>query len=501
MSEGMSPTRTGTHHASGVGKAFREGAFFLLMVLTLLSLSACAVGPDFKPPEVSVPGSFSGQAPVSSGPVSSEADLRHWWTVFADPTLTSLIQRALSSNLDLKRADARIRQARAARGVALSGLGPTVEAQGAFQRSQASGTSLGTKGDKVSGPLANTYQVGFDASWELDVFGGIRRGVEAADADLRAALDARRDALVRLTAEVGRTYIDLRAYQQRIAVARRNLDAQAHSAKLTRQRFQAGFVNGLDVAEAQAQVATTAAQIPLLESAERQSMYSLAILLGQNPAFLLGELSPSGEIPLAGPPVPIGLPSELLRRRPDIRRAEAEIHAATARVGVATADLFPRFYLFGSSGYQSTDSRSLFDPLSAFWSIGPSAAWTLFSTGRIRAQIEVQEAIEEEALVTYELTVLQALQEVENALVACEKEEGHRRALVDAVIANRKAVALSTSLYVEGQTDFLNVIQSQRALYVSEEALVKSVQTVSTNLVALYKSLGGGWDSEEAGPP
>jgi multidrug efflux system outer membrane protein len=462
--------------------------------LFLLTVTGCMVGPNFQRPQESVPVQWSGPLPPPSPlPATvAEKDLACWWTVFEDQTLTSLIDRAVDSNLDLKVAEARIRQARAVRGLAASGIGPTVDSAGSFRRSRfPEPTSNGTEG-----VISNQYQAGFDAGWELDIFGGVRRGIEAAGADLQAAVETRRDVLVTLTAEVARDYIDLRAFQQRIAIARKNLKAQEHSAGLTRQRFEAGFVSGLDVANAQAQVATTGAQIPLLEASARQSIYSLSVLLGQEPGALIQELSPSSAIPAAPPSVPVGVPSDLLRRRADIRRAEAEIHAATARIGVATADLFPKFTLSGSIGLQASDLGSWISWANRLWSFGPSAGWLIFDSGRIRSNIELQKALEEESLVVYRQTVLTALQEVEDVLVASQKEEEHRKALGAAVSANRKAVDLATRLYVEGQTDFLNVLQSQQSLYATEDALLQSTQTVSTNLVALYKALGGGWEAE-----
>jgi len=346
---------------------------------------------------------------------------------------------------------------------------------------------------KSEGVITDQYQAGFDAGWELDIFGGVRRAIEAADADLQAALETRRDVLVTLTAEVARNYIDLRAFQERIAISRQNLEAQKHSAALTRLRFQGGFIGALDVANADAQVATTAAQIPLLEASARQTIYSLSVLLGRDPAALIGDLSPVAVIPLAAPSIPLGVPADLLRRRPDIRRAEAEIHAATARIGVATADLFPRFTISGSVGLRAGDFSSWFDWASRIWSFGPSASWNLFEMGRTRSNIEQQQALQDQSLITYQQTVLTALQEVENALIASAKEEEHRRALSEAVSANRKAVDLATTLYTQGHTDFLNVLDAQRSLYASEDALIQSTGSVSTNLVALFKALGGGW--------
>ncbi len=465
----------------------------LVIWLSAAILSGCMVGPNFQRPHTTLPADWSGPTVEPRSATAAETELARWWTLFDDPTLVSLVDSAVQSNLDLRQAEARIRQARAARGVVAAGIGPTVDATGAYQRSRSSGAGNG----KSEGVISNQYQAGFDAGWELDIFGGVRREIEAADADLQAAVETRRDVLVTLTAEVARNYIDLRAFQQRIAIARQNLAAQKHSADLTRQRFQGGFVGGLDVANADAQVATTAAQIPLLESAARQSIYSLSVLLGMDPAALLPELSPPEIIPPAPPSPPPGVPADLLRRRPDIRLAEAEIHAATARIGVATADLFPKFTIFGSAGLRSADFSSWFDWTSRIWSFGPSVSWNVFDMNRTRSNIELQKAVQDQSLIAYRQTVLSALQEVENALIASSKEEEHRRSLVDAVGANRKAVDLATMLYTQGQTDFLNVLDAQRSLYATEDALVQSTGSVSTNLVALFKALGGGWRDEQ----
>jgi len=470
-----------------------------MILLCLAASSGCAVGPDFKSPDMPVPAGWAGPPPLPAV-TPAEQDLARWWTVFDDKMLQSLIQQAVESNLDLKFAEARIRQARAVRGIAESFLGPTIDATGSYQRSEASvSPSNGTgrsNGNTIS-VTTNQYFAGFDAAWELDIFGGVRRSIEAADADLQASVESRRDVLVTLTAEVARNYIDLRAFQQRISIARRNLEAQKHSAKLTRQRFEAGLASGLDVANAEAQAATTAAVIPLLEASARQTIYSLGVLLGLPPAALVQELAQALAIPTAPPSAPMGVPSDLLRRRPDIRQAEAGIHAATARIGVSEADLYPKFMITGSIGVRASDFGSWLDWSNRLWSIGPGVTWRVFDMGRIRSDIAQQEALQEQSLIAFQKTVLTALQEVEDALISLSKEQEHREALVDAVAFNQKAVDLSIKLYTEGQTDFLNVLQAQRSLFVTEEALAQSTRTLSTNLVALYKALGGGWDTRD----
>jgi NodT family efflux transporter outer membrane factor (OMF) lipoprotein len=452
-------------------------------------LSSCMMGPDFQRPETKVSSQWLGQAPT--GPEAEPKavqDLAQWWTAFNDPKLTSLVERAMQANLDLKMAESRIRQARAAMGIAGADLGPTVDTAASYRRSRTPGS--GNSGESVT---SNFYRMGFDAGWEIDLFGGIKRGVEAAGADLDTAVESRRDLLVSLSAEVADNYLNLRSLQQRIAIARQTLLAQEHSVDLTRKRFGAGFVGKLDVARAEAVAATTAGQIPLLEAQARQTIYSLSLLLGGEPSSLLTELTPDSALPVAIATVPLGLPADLVSQRPDIRRAEAKIHAATARIGVAKADLLPKFTITGSLGLQNNTFNAVFNQASNAWSFGPSLNWPLFDMGRGRSNLELKEALQEEELLAYEQTVLGALREVENALVASTKEEEHRQTLVQAVAANRAAVDLATTLYTAGQTDFLAVLDAQRSLYAAEDGLAQSSRTVSTNLVALFKALGGGW--------
>jgi NodT family efflux transporter outer membrane factor (OMF) lipoprotein len=413
-----------------------------------------------------------------------------------------LVTRAIAANLDLRQAQARVRQARAARGVVAAGLWPSLDASGSYRRSYGGGVASGVTGGSstsssgTSPGSSDLFQVGLDAAWELDIFGGVRRNVEAADADVQAAEEDRRSVLVSLVAEVGSSYIDLRGLQQQLVIARQNLQAQQHTAEITRKRHEAGFANGLDVANASAQVATTASLIPLLESSARAAIYSLSILLGSEPAALVQELTATAPIPLTPPQVPVGLPSDLLRHRPDIRRAEAQLHAATARIGAATADLFPKFSLFGSLGLSSNNLGSLTDWGNRFWSFGPTMTWSVFDAGRVRSTIEVQDALQEQSFLTYQQTVLTALKEVETALVAYSKEQEHGRYLAEAVTNDRKAVELAMQLYIAGRTDFLNVLSAQRAQFLAEDALVQSNRDLSTNLIALYKALGGGWEKD-----
>jgi len=466
----------------------------LMLKVTLffcvLAIAGCTVGPDYHRQDANVPLSWTGTAHIKATPSYSE--LAHWWTGFNDPNLTSLVERAINTNLDLLQAQVRMRQARAARGIAAGGLWATADATGSYTRGRI--PILGNP----DAPTRNLFQTGLDATWELDVFGGVRRSVEAADADVQFAVEDHRDVLVTLISEVALNYIELRGFQQEIVIARNNLEAQQKTAELTRKKFQGGLTDTLDVANADAQVATTASQIPPLEAAAQQAIYNLSVLLGLEPAALLKELSPTNFIPTTPPEVPIGIPSQLLRRRPDIRRAEAAIHGASARIGVATADLYPKFSLTGSLNFQNDQLHGLINSKNRFWTVGPAVDWQIFSAGRVRSNIELQKALRDETVLAYQKTVITALADVENALVAYAKEHERHKVLVDAVAANRKAVDSATQLYTQGLTDFLNVLVAQRSLFASEDALVQSTRNLSTGLVALYKALGGGWDSESA---
>lgn len=462
----------------------------LMALSCTLAVVGCTVGPEYHKQDPNMPSGWVGKTePIHSS--SDYSELVHWWTGFNDPDLTSLVERAINTNLDLLQAQTRIRQARAARGVVAGGLWPTVHASGSYTRGRI----------PISGnpdpPTQDLFQTGLDAAWELDVFGGVRRSVEAAEADIQFTVEDHRDILVTLISEVALNYIELRGFQQEIVIARNNLEAQRQTAELTHKKFQGGLTGTLDVANADAQVATTASQIPQLEVAAQQAIYDLSVLLGLEPTALLKELSPTNAIPLAPPQVPLGIPSELLKRRPDIRRAEAAIHGTTARIGVATADLYPKFNLTGSVNFINDQLQGLTNSKNRFWTVGPAVDWQIFSAGRVRSNIELQKALQQESMLAYQKAVITALRDVENALIAYAKEYERHEILAEAVSHNRKAVDSATQLYERGLTNFLNVLIAQRSLFVSEEAQVQSTRNLSADLVSLYKALGGGWDNAD----
>ncbi|HEX2929781.1 MAG TPA: efflux transporter outer membrane subunit, partial [Candidatus Binatia bacterium] len=397
----------------------------------LFLFAGCTVGPDYREPKLATPASW--QEAQQKGVDIRPLELTQWWTSFNDPLLNSLVERAAKSNLDLRTAEARIREARASRAVTASGLWPTVDVSASYSRNRTSenALALGTLAPQGGGRLEqDLFKTGFDASWEIDVFGGVRRGIEAADATIDATVESRRDVLVTLLGDVAKNYIDLRGFQRRLVVARNNLKAQQDTLELTRIRFQAGLTNDLEVAQAEAQVSTTMAQIPTLESSLKQSAYSLDLLLGRAPGALWNELAQETAIPSLPPEILVGLPSDLLRRRPDIRFAERQLAASTAQIGAATADLFPKFFLTGIFGLQSISASDWFTGRSRYWSIGPTISWPIFDAGRIRANIEIRNAQQEQALTQYEKTVLAAFGDVEKSLVNYSREQVRQQALI-----------------------------------------------------------------------
>lgn len=464
-----------------------------MMVTTamcLAFLTGCAVGPDYQPPKASAPSGWA--SPLADGETNRPADLAAWWKNFNDTNLDSLIVTAVESNLTLRIAEARVREARAQRGVIESGLGPRIGTGGSYSRNRFS--KNGFPPLPPTAPLDyNLYDVGFDAAWELDIFGGTRRAVEAAGAEIGVAEAGRRDVLVSLLAEVARNYIESRGYQQRLVITRQNIEVQKEALDLTRSRYRSGLANDLDVQQATALLAATESQVPSLETGFAKAIHHLSVLLGEPPGALMGEMSVEKPIPLTPPEVPVGLPSDLLQRRPDVQRAERELAAATARIGVAKADLFPKFSLVGFANLESISADNWFDYGSRAWSAGPTMKWELFEAGRIRANIRVQNARQEQALEAYQQTVLVALEDSENALVAYAKEQTRRASLARSVRADQQAVELSRQLYKNGLVDFLRVLDSERSLYLAQDTLVQSDQDISADLVQLYKALGGGW--------
>ena len=379
-----------------------NGASKLLLSLVVggLAVGGCAVGPNYHEPKTKAPPAF-GEA--HNGPTTQPVvavDLTQWWTTFNDPELNSLIQRSVASNLTLLSAEARVRQARAQLGIERAELFPMVSVDGAASKSRASKNTVasGTGGTFAGNPESELYQGGFDAGWEIDVFGGTRRSIEAASADLYAQVDARRFALVTLLGEVAHDYVTLRGLQRQLALTYSNLKSQQDTVSLTQSRFKAGLDSDLDVAEAEANVATTAADVPTLEIQVQQTIHQLSILLGEEPMALAAELEKDTPIPPTPLEIPVGLPSDLLRRRPDVMEAERQLAESTANIGVAVANLFPKFSLTGSLGQQSARFGLIARADSTYWSIGPTVTWNVFNANQLVNQVRVSNALQQQAL-------------------------------------------------------------------------------------------------------
>ena len=495
-------------------------------VAAALLLCGCTVGPDFERPSLWSPASWFSAHPAKeparpavSLPVAEPVD-PEWWAAFGDPVLTGLMRRAAASNLDVRAASIRLAESRAQRGIAGAAEFPQVNGNAAYTRerpsengvvslfsSGAAAAASNGLGGRQGGIPSTTrigafdlFQGGFDASWELDLWGRVRRAVESADAAVDASAEARRSTLVTTLAEVARNYVRLRGLQETLRITRSNLATAEQSARLTAERARGGLATDLDVANARAQAEATAANLPLLEQQAAQTANAISLLLGMPPGALAIELSPPRPVPPVPPRVPVGLPSELARRRPDIRQAEAQLHAATADIGQAEADFFPRVTLSGSFALQATQFANLGNFGSRTFGLGPSLTIPVFESGRLRRTLELRRAQQQEAALNYQRTVLQAFHDVDNALLAYRAEQLRRDRLAAQAAQSRLALGLAQSRFRQGVSDFLEVLTAQRTVLAAEQQLADSTTTVSTNFVALYKALGGGWETAYPAP-
>ncbi|MFO7495706.1 MAG: efflux transporter outer membrane subunit [Desulfobacterales bacterium] len=472
--------------AAGCRPRFAGG--WLAVLAAAACLSACAaVGPDYTRPQDDPPTAWhtdlqDGLSEASADPLT----LSRWWATLNDPDLSSLVARAALGNRDLAEARARVREARARRGISAAALFPVLDASGAASRRRSSENS-------GSGDTGNFYTAGFDAGWEVDVFGGVRRSLEAAEMDLQASQEEFHDVMVSLLAEVALNYVEARTFQARLGVAEANVIAQEETFGLTRSRFEAGLSNELAVQQSLFNLESTRSQIPRLRTGLEAAKNRLAVLLGEQPGATHAELAERRPIPLTPLQIAVGVPADALRRRPDVRRAERSLAAQTARIGVATADLYPRFRLAGGIGLESLAGGDFLEYGSRSWNLGPSFSWNVFDAGAIRRNIDVQSALQEQALIRYESALLIALEEVENALVAYAEEQFRRESLKLATDAAGKAVQLAQDQYKAGLVDFSEVLVAQRSLLTLEDELAISEGVVIGNLVRLYKALGGGW--------
>lgn len=470
-----------------VGPVAHSASKSYALAMALL-VSGCAVGPDYRSPEVPVPPAWHG--PMAGGLAAVRADagqLAQWWRGLGDPQLSRLVEEAAANNLDLKLAQSRLREARARRAMAAAELFPTLSARAAASRSRSS-EEMG----RGASAVGETYSALFDASWEADVFGGRRRALESAEASLGAWREDLRDTQVRLLAEVTLNYVEVRGYQARLEIARKNLASQAETWQIARWRYEAGLAGQLDVDQARFNLEQTRSQLPALQIGLDQAKNRLAILIGRKPGEL-AELEMAAAIPGVPATVAVGIPADTLRQRPDLRRAERQLAAATAQVGVATAALYPNFSLSGTIGLQALSSARLLQGSARLFSVAANAGWLLFDAGRIRHNIAVQDALQEQALIAYESAVRAALLDVENALAAYAGEQNRRVAVRDAVQAAQSAAGLAASQYSAGLIDFQAVLDTQRSLLNLEDQLSQSDAAVASNLARLYKSLGGGW--------
>jgi NodT family efflux transporter outer membrane factor (OMF) lipoprotein len=472
--------------------------------LAALLLTGCTtVGPNYRQPDVAVPAQYAEPHEAQG---LSDAELASWWRQFGDPQLDSLIARAIALNLDVQSAAARIREARARELVAGARNLPTLDGQASATRQRisenaiptppgagapGSGGSFGLPGSEFS-----TFRVGLDASWEIDLFGGTRRGIEAAGARTGAAIWDRRDLQASAAAEVAIAYFTLRTVQERMGNAEADLARLQREEQLRRARFKGGLINGIDVEQQKSEAATAAAELPTLQAQAEAQIHAIGLLTGTTPEALIAELSPAKAIP-ASPAIPTGLPSDLLRRRPDIRAAERDIAAATADIGVATADLYPRISLTAAPALVSTALASLLDWGSRSYSIGASLLWPLFDGGKARANIAVADAKQEQELIAYRKTVLVALKDVEDALSRTQADRDRLADLARSHDAATRAEALSRTRFRGGLVTYSDVITNQGKRLSVEKQMIETRGALARDSVALFKALGGGWPEQQ----
>jgi NodT family efflux transporter outer membrane factor (OMF) lipoprotein len=482
-------------------------------------LAGCAVGPNFSPPVSGLPQQwFLPKAQKSAAAATVEQPDPDWWALFKDRELIALERRVALANLDVRTATMRLAESRFQRGVTASALFPNLNSNGSYEREKASANGLlglfgqqtpgteasGAFGSGAGGAPANLasvlsspfslWQQGFDASWELDIWGKVRREVEAADAQVAFSADQRRDVLVSSLAELARDYMQLRGIQEQIRIDRANLATANDILGVTRQRQQKGVTSDLDVENAAAEAESIRASLPDLARQESDAINSLSLLLDEPPGGLAIELA-ARPLPVQPPRLPVGIPSELARRRPDIREAEAQLHAAIANIGVAIGDFYPSVTLNGSVGFQALDLTNLWKGSSLQYALGPNVTMPLFEGGRLKSTLDLRDAQQQEAAIAYHETVLKAWHDVVNALVAYRTEQERHLSLRRQVEHAQTALDLARSRYNDGVAQFITVLDAQRTLLSAEQQLATSATNIDVDVVALYKALGGGWET------
>ena len=457
--------------------------------MSCVFLSGCAVGPNYRAPQTSVAAYFAN-SPTNVA-TADETALATWWKGFEDVKLNDLVDRAIAHNHDLRIAAANLKEARALRRLTTFDLAPTVQGNAGYQNgllSKSAALPGASRGDREF----ELYDASFDATWELDLFGRVRRSVQAANAQLGSVEATQLDVLVSVTAEVARNYFELRGLQNQLAVARRNADVQTETLKITQSRLDGGRGTDFDVSRSRSLLNLTLSTIPPLEAAIQKTIYRISVLIGQQPAALTSELSAPEQLPAGMPSIALGDPATLLRRRPDIRAAERSLAAATARIGIATADLFPRVTFTGSLGLQAETFAGLGKSGADTWNFGPRITWAALDLGRVHARIKAADARTEASLAFYERTVLTALEETEGTLVDFGQEQSRQQFLQTSAEASQKAADLAHQRYEGGVTDFLSVLDAERTLLEAQDRLAASQTRTVTALVAVYKALGGG---------
>lgn len=490
------------------------------LLLCGMGLASCTLGPDYHTPASQTPSSFfRDSGPATATPVASALPVDvTWWRRLHDPLLNKLVDQVAAANLDVKAATMRLEQSRAQRGVVASDLYPQVDGQAFYNREKESdkgvialfsGATSGTTaggGAAASGipsatasPAFNLYQYGFDATWELDLWGRVRRNVEAADAQVQATAEERRDLTLSVMAELVRDYVELRGTQADIGILRRNLGAAKELAHITAEKYRGGFGNDVDVANAQAQADAIAAQLTPLEQQQAALMNAIALLLAEPPGTRDAELTPVQPLPVTRDPVPVGIPSALIARRPDIREADAKLHAATAEIGAAKAEFFPQVTLMGNGALQALNLSDLNTWAARTYQFGPSVSIPIFEGGKLSSNLKLTRAEQKEAALDYEKTVLSAFHDVDNALTAYRSAAKQHAQLAAAWKQNRQALGLAEERYQKGLSDYLEVLTAERTALATEQQRNESAQSETVSMVQLSKALGGGW--EQVFPP
>ena len=456
------------------------------MTIGFLFLAGCAVGPDYRKPDIDVPATYHSRSAAAEDPSGNNYEaLAKWWNLLKDPILVSLIDKAVVNNFDIKKAKLRVKEARYRRQISRADLVPTL-------------STSGTAGKNYNGKTRdtqNSYKVGLDSGWELDIFGGTRRQVESSQAQYEAAQEDLRSVLVSLAAEVAINYVQLRTFQKRLIWTENNLKLQQETLDLAQLKFSTGLGDGLDVDRAVYNLSSTRAQIPSLQSGMEELRNRLGVLLGEWPGEYTELLSTPAPIPASELEIAVGIPADLLRRRPDIRRAERLLAAQTAQIGVAEAEAYPSFKLQGSLGYESLALSGLISQASFAAGVLSGISWPIFQGGAIRNNIKVQTALQEQALLDYETAIYQAVEEVENALYALAREHERIKDLEVATRSAEEAANVALQQYEAGMVEYQNVLETQRSLSNFQDQLAQSRGTATLDLIALYKALGGGWTS------